>query len=89
MVLAKKLLQLEWANLPARLWQCQSTSTKGPHEGIACVENHKGKVEVGFEPRLALVDAIQMTMDWYRSQLYGSDPRKLCEDDISNYEALI
>ncbi len=63
---------------------------KGPHEaGSLVLETTKARLKLGFEPRLALVDAIQMTMDWYRSQLYGSDPRKLCEDDISNYEALI
>lgn len=63
---------------------------KGPHEAASlALETTKARLMLGFEPRLALVDAIQMTMDWYRSQLHGSDPRKLCEDDITNYEALI
>ena len=63
---------------------------KGPHEsGSLVLESTKARLKLGFESRLALLDTIQMTMDWYRSQLQGADPRKLCEDDISNYEALI
>ena len=63
---------------------------KDPHEaGSLALETTKARLMLGFEPRLALVDAIQMTMDWYRLQLFGSDPRKLCEDDILTYEALI
>ena len=44
---------------------------------------------LGFESRLTLFERIQMTVDWYKSQIQGADPRKLCEDDISNYEALV
>ena len=40
----------------------------------------------GFEPRLSLVNAVQRTMMWYRSQHSGFDARKLCENDIAMYE---
>ena len=67
-----------------------SDITKGPHEaGLLSLETTKARMTLGFESRLTLFEAIQMTVDWYKSQIQGADPRKLCEDDISNYEALV
>ena len=43
---------------------------------------------LGFKPRMGLNDAIQLTIDWYRSKHSGFDPRKLCGNDIATYEAL-
>ena len=63
---------------------------EGPHEaGLLSLETSKARVKLGFESRLTLSEAIQMTIDWYKSQLQGADARQLCEEDISNYEALI
>ena len=63
---------------------------EGPHEaGLLSLETFKARVKLGFESRLTLSEAIQMTIDWYKSQLQGADARQLCEEDISNYEALV
>ena len=63
--------------------------TEGPHEaGLLALEITKARQTLGFEPRLALADAILLTMDWYRSQHSGFDSRKLCDNDIAMYEAL-
>jgi CDP-glucose 4,6-dehydratase len=63
--------------------------TEGPHEaGLLALEITKARKILGFEPRLTLADAIQLTMDWYRSQHAGLDPCSLCDNDIDNYEAL-
>jgi CDP-glucose 4,6-dehydratase len=62
--------------------------TEGPHEaGLLALEITKARQILGFEPRLTLADAIQLTMDWYRSQQAGLDPCKLCDNDIAKYEA--
>ena len=62
--------------------------TEGPHEaGLLALEITKARQTLGFKPRLALADAIQLTMDWYQSQHNGFDPRELCDNDIASYEA--
>ena len=61
----------------------------GPHEaGLLVLETSKVRHMLGVEPSLILSQAIEITMEWYRSQTDGSDARKLCENDISFYEAL-
>ena len=61
----------------------------GPHEaGLLVLETSKVRHILGVEPSLILSQAIEITMEWYRSQTDGSDARKLCENDISFYEAL-
>jgi len=61
--------------------------TEGPHEaGWLALEIAKARQTLGFEPRLSLVNAVQRTMTWYRSQHSGFDARKLCENDIAMYE---
>jgi CDP-glucose 4,6-dehydratase len=63
--------------------------TKGPHEaGLLTLEISKARNSLGFEPRLSLTNAIQLTMDWYKSQHNGFDPRELCDNDIARYEAI-
>ena len=64
--------------------------TEGPHEaGLLALEITKARQTLGFKPRLALADAIKLTMDWYQSQHSGFDPRELCDNDIASYEALL
>ena len=63
--------------------------TEGPHEaGLLSLEITKARHTLGFEPRLALADAIKLTMNWYQSQHSGFSPRELCDNDIATYEAL-
>jgi len=62
--------------------------TEGPHEaGLLALEITKARQTLSFKPRLALADAIKLTMDWYQSQHSGFDPRELCDNDIASYEA--
>ena len=61
----------------------------GPHEaGLLVLETSKVRHILGVESSLILSQAIEITMEWYRSQTDGFDARKLCENDISFYEAL-
>jgi CDP-glucose 4,6-dehydratase len=46
----------------------------------------KAQQLLGYEPRLSLKEAINMTISWYQSQNAGIDPRKLCENDIAVFE---
>ena len=47
----------------------------GPHEaGLLVLETSKVRHTLGVEPSLILSQAIEITMDWYRSQTSGSMP---------------
>ncbi|MEI9963409.1 MAG: CDP-glucose 4,6-dehydratase [Caulobacteraceae bacterium] len=43
---------------------------------------------LGFSSRLDGGQAVAMTMDWYRDQARGADPRRLTLDQIALYESL-
>lgn len=61
---------------------------EGPHEaGHLMLDISKARQLLGFHPRFSLTEAVQRTMDWYRSQYNGATARKLCEEDIAAYEA--
>ena len=62
------------------------TGHTGFKGGWLALEIAKARQTLGFEPRLSLVNAVQRTMTWYRSQHSGFDARKLCENDIAMYE---
>ncbi|CAK8724850.1 RfbG [Candidatus Electrothrix laxa] len=64
-------------------------SLDGPHEaGRLVLEIAKARELLAVQPRFTLVEAVQRTMQWYRSQHSGADARNLCEQDITAYEAL-
>ncbi|MGR0481949.1 MAG: CDP-glucose 4,6-dehydratase [Candidatus Electronema sp. V4] len=64
--------------------------SEGPHEaGRLVLEIAKVKQQLGFQPRLSLTEAIQRTMAWYKAQHSGADVRRLCEEDIAAYEAVL
>ena len=64
--------------------------SEGPREaGFLSLDIAKARQVLGFEPRLVLAEAIQMTMDWYRFQHSGLNPLELCNNDIVKYEALL
>ena len=61
---------------------------EGPYEaGLLELEISRSKRILGFQPRIPLERAIDLTMDWYRSQHRGCDPRELCNRNIDYYEA--
>jgi CDP-glucose 4,6-dehydratase len=62
---------------------------QGPHEaGLLALDISKARQTLGFQPRLTLTDSVQKTINWYRSQFSGLDPRELCDNEIADYEAL-
>lgn len=62
--------------------------TEGPHEaGQLALEIAKARQALGFQPRLALAEAVRLCMAWYRSQSVGADARQLCATDIAAWEA--
>lgn len=64
--------------------------TEGPHEsGRLALEIAKARQALGFQPRLALAEAVRLTMAWYRSQPGGADARQLCAMDIAAWEAAV
>ncbi len=57
-----------------------------PHEaGLLSVDASLARHELGWKPRLMLVDAIETTVAWYRHQLQGQDPATLIHADIDHY----
>lgn len=69
---------------------CDEIEMEGLHEaGLLKLEISRSKQILGFQPRLPLERAIDLTMDWYRSQYRGSDAHELCNKNIDSYEAMI
>jgi CDP-glucose 4,6-dehydratase len=61
-----------------------------PHEaGWLALEIAKARQTLGFQPQLPLVEAVRLTMAWYRAQESGADARELCEQDIAAYEVAV
>ena len=66
-----------------------SDGSVGPHEsGFLSLEITKARRSLSSEPRVVLAEAIKITMNWCRFQLSGLNPRELCDNDITYYEAL-
>ena len=62
--------------------------SQGPHEaGRLALEIAKARQMLGFQPRWGLAKSVDCTMNWYRQQAQGFDPRNLCLADIADYEA--
>jgi CDP-glucose 4,6-dehydratase len=60
----------------------------GPHEaGWLALETAKARETLGISPQWPLVETVQRTMAWYRSQQHGADARSLCEAEIAAYLA--
>ena len=67
-------------------WASQADAD-APHEaGWLALEVARARVSLGVEPRWALSDAVQRTMNWYRRFADGADARLLCEADIADFE---
>lgn len=62
--------------------------SEGPHEaGWLALEIAHARTSLGVEPRWALPEAVQRTMNWYRQLREGADAGALCHADIAAYEA--
>lgn len=58
-----------------------------PHEtGLLTLEPAKARAVLGVASRFDLVQAIERTMRWYREAASGGDARRLCLDDIAEWE---
>lgn len=69
---------------------CYGDGSEGPHEaGWLALEIAKARQLLGFRPRLPLVEAVRLTMAWYRAQESGADARELCELDIAACEVAV
>jgi len=62
-------------------------AAQGPHEaGILRLDSTKAITQLGWRPRLAIGDAIQLTVDWYRAHADGGqDMAELSELQIERY----
>ena len=69
--------QVEWGD-----------GTSGPHEAAwLALEIAKARTVLSVNPRWALAETVQRTINWYRQQHDGADARKLCMADIEDYTA--
>ena len=60
----------------------------GPHEaGLLHLDTDLARTQLGIRPRWQLTQAIEKSMQWYKSCLDGKDARSLCEADIQAYLA--
>jgi CDP-glucose 4,6-dehydratase len=62
-------------------------TSQGPHEaGILKLDSTKAKTLLGWQPRLRIGEAIQVTVEWYRSYAAGNRAlRALSEEQIRQY----
>lgn len=51
------------------------------------LDGSKSASLLGYRARWTIGRAVQRTVDWYKSELDGSDAASLCEDDILQYES--
>jgi CDP-glucose 4,6-dehydratase len=58
------------------------------HEaGLLAVDATKAHARLGWHPRLPLAQALAWTVEWYRQQVGGADPRDLVLAEIECYAA--
>lgn len=58
----------------------------GPHESASLtLDNSKARVELGVAPILALKQAMDWTIAWYRAHAGGANARRLCESNIDEF----
>jgi len=67
----------------------QNTNKNLPEAIWLGLEITKAKIILGVTPKWNLAQTVSRTMSWYRKQEEGLDARKLCEEDIAGYEALL
>jgi CDP-glucose 4,6-dehydratase len=61
-----------------------------PHEAeVLTLDSAMAVRELGWAPRLSMQTAVEWTAEWYRAQLDGADPAKLCLDQIRRYFAAV
>jgi len=63
------------------------SSKRGPAEArVLALNNSKAKKQLGFHPVWGFQQAVAQTFHWYADQSKGGDARKLCLEDIQDYE---
>lgn len=61
-----------------------------PHEAqLLLLDAGLARRELGWRPRLDLNEAVDWTVDWYRTQAAGGDVRALTLDQIERYQARV
>lgn len=84
----------EVANQVCRLWGFEAGLQLTPdarqlHEAhFLRLSSSKAQKELGWQPRLTLAKALQMTVEWYRAQLDGGDMRGITLAQIEAYQKL-
>jgi CDP-glucose 4,6-dehydratase len=57
-----------------------------PHEAHTLkLDSTKARIELGWAPRLSLIEALQLTVDWYKAHHRGDDLRALCERQVLQF----
>jgi CDP-glucose 4,6-dehydratase len=63
-----------------------ASSGQHPHEAQTLrLDSTKARCSLGWEPRLSLTDALDMTVAWYRARAAGADLRDLTDAQIGRY----
>jgi CDP-glucose 4,6-dehydratase len=65
---------------------CYGDGSGGPHESASLtLDVSKARAELGVAPSLALKEAINWSMAWYRAHARGANARQLCEGNIDKF----
>lgn len=72
---------------PAAAWRTVADPAAGRHEaGQLRLDCSKAMSLLGWQPQLALAEAIAWTVDWYRAHAEGAEAAELCRAQIDRYE---
>lgn len=64
--------------------------SEGPHEaGWLALEIAKVKAALDISPQWNLAETVRQAMAWYRAQHEGNDALMLCQNEITEYEAVL
>lgn len=60
---------------------------EGPYEAsYLALETAKARQDLGVQSKWNLDETVKRTMEWYRAEHSGADVRKLCLDELTDYE---
>ena len=77
----------------SELWgdgaQWRLDDAPGPHEAtLLRLDSSKARKRLGWRPKLNVGDALQWTVDWYRSHEAGRDMRAVTLDQLTRYGSM-
>jgi CDP-glucose 4,6-dehydratase len=83
-------LASRWAANAGKAPQWKIDHGSHPHEAqMLKLDWTKASLELGWQPRLSLPEALDWTLDWYQTVQAGEDTRNKCLSQIESYDSAV